>query len=131
MARSDEACQMLAAAERDFRALAGMADPDVFADEVFGFHAQQAIEKSLKAWLSLIDVEYPRTHDISLLLSVLKEHGESAEPFEELVEFNSYAVQYRYGAFSDVGAPLDRSSVVDRVGDLLAFVRSKVDASTG
>jgi len=107
MALCDEARQMLAAADRDFRALAAMTDPDVFADEVFGFHAQQAIEKSLKAWLSLIDLEYPRTHDMSLLLSVLDEHGESVEPFEELVEFNSYAVQYRYGAYVDLGEPLD------------------------
>ena len=53
MAPSDEAHQMLAAATKDWRALAGMADPDVFADEIFGFHAQQAAEKALKAWLSL------------------------------------------------------------------------------
>ena len=43
MALSDEARQILAAAHRDWRALAGMADPEVFADEVFGFHAQQAV----------------------------------------------------------------------------------------
>jgi len=61
MALSDEARQMLAAAYKDWRALAGMADPDVFADEVFGFHAQQAVEKALKAWLALLGVEYPRT----------------------------------------------------------------------
>ena len=29
-----------------------MGDVIVFADEIFGFHAQQAIEKSLKAWLA-------------------------------------------------------------------------------
>ena len=39
MAPSDEARQMLAAAYKDWRALAGMADPNVFADEIFGFHA--------------------------------------------------------------------------------------------
>lgn len=39
MEPSDEARRMLAAAAKDWRALAGMTDPDVFADEVFGFHA--------------------------------------------------------------------------------------------
>lgn len=52
-----------------------------------------------------------------------------AEPFEELVEFNSYAVQYRYGAYTELGDPLDRLSVVERVGTLLRMVRSKADAS--
>lgn len=42
-----------AAGTKDLRALQGMSDPDVFADEVFGFHAQQAAEKALKAWLAV------------------------------------------------------------------------------
>ena len=46
MAPSDEARQMLTAATKDWRALAGMTDPNVFADEIFGFHAQQATEKA-------------------------------------------------------------------------------------
>ncbi|WP_372703813.1 hypothetical protein [Candidatus Accumulibacter contiguus] len=29
-----------------------MIDNPLFADEIFGFHAQQAIEKALKAWLA-------------------------------------------------------------------------------
>ena len=31
-----------------------MRDVDIFADEIFGFHAQQAAEKLLKAWLALL-----------------------------------------------------------------------------
>lgn len=65
MASFEEACLLLAAANRDFRALRGMTDSSVFADEIFGFHAQQAAEKALKAWLAVLDVEYPRTHDAS------------------------------------------------------------------
>lgn len=37
-------------AARDYRALCGMEDPETFSDEIFGFHVQQAVEKSLKAW---------------------------------------------------------------------------------
>ena len=126
----DEARQMLAAASRDFRALTGMFEPEVFADEVFGFHVQQAVEKALKAWLSLLSVEYPRTHDISLLLGILDAKGERVELFEDLVEFNSYAVQYRYEAFTEVGEPLERPSVTRRVEELLRLVQLKVDQST-
>jgi HEPN domain-containing protein len=32
-----------------------MGDPQVFTDTIFGFHAQQAIEKAVKAWLVLYD----------------------------------------------------------------------------
>ncbi len=44
-----QAAAMLRIAQRDLAALYGMADAAVFADEIFGFHAQQAIEKCLKA----------------------------------------------------------------------------------
>ena len=44
---------LLEAAEFDVSALRGMGDAAVFADAVFGFHVQQAAEKSFKAWLAL------------------------------------------------------------------------------
>ena len=55
---------LLAAAERDITALRGMADTDVFADEIFGFHVQQAAEKLFKPNRSLLEDPYPATHDI-------------------------------------------------------------------
>ena len=36
----EHARRLILAARRDLRALAGMEDPHVFAEEVFGFHAQ-------------------------------------------------------------------------------------------
>lgn len=126
MAFSDEARQMLAAARKDWRAVVGMADPEVFADEVFGFHAQQAVEKALKAWLALLGVEYPRTHDLSLLLNTLTECGQEVESLYEFIEFTPYAVQYRYDAFEEVGDPLDRSVASDRVAELLSMIEQKV-----
>ena len=51
MHAADHAQDLLRMARKDFDALRGMLDHPLFADEIFGFHAQQAIEKSLKAWL--------------------------------------------------------------------------------
>ncbi len=127
MAASDEARSLLAAADKDCRALAGMADQEAFADEVFGFHAQQAAEKALKAWLSLIGVEYPRTHDLSLLLGVLEDHGQAVESLYEMIEFNPYAVQYRYQAFDEIGSALDRHSVIADIGDLLRRIQVMIE----
>lgn len=68
---------MLEAARKDLRALEGMRDAEIFADEIFGFHAQQAVEKGLKAWFSLLGVNYPRIHDIEELLTMLESQGTS------------------------------------------------------
>ena len=129
MAGSDEAQHLLAAARKDWYALHGMADGEVFADEIFGFHAQQAVEKALKAWLSLLGVEYPKTHDLTLLLNDLQAHGEDVESLQDFVEFNPYAVQFRYDAFDELGIPLDRKAVTIRIGQLLQRVGQLIDAA--
>lgn len=38
---------------------------------VVGFHAQQAVEKYLKAFLTWHQVEFTKTHDIGLLLALV------------------------------------------------------------
>ena len=40
-----QARTLFGAATRDLVAIRGMFDPEVFADEIFGFHVQQAAEK--------------------------------------------------------------------------------------
>jgi HEPN domain-containing protein len=119
MVAYDEARQLLLASKKDLKALQGMTDEDTFADEIYGFHAQQAVEKALKAWLALLGVEYPKTHDITLLLSMLSAHGQSIESYYDLIEFNPYAVQFRYEAFNEIGEPLDRDAVSARVDELV------------
>jgi HEPN domain-containing protein len=41
-------------------------------DSIFGFHAQQAIEKLLKALIASRGDAYPRTHDLRQLLTYLQ-----------------------------------------------------------
>jgi HEPN domain-containing protein len=62
MSDPEHARLLLEMAEKDLRALGGMTDDEIFADSIFSFHAQQAVEKALKAWCSLRGVRYPRTH---------------------------------------------------------------------
>jgi HEPN domain-containing protein len=58
MARLKHAASMLQMARRDHDALlATVALPQV-ADSIYGFHAQQAVEKALKAWLALRGEHY-------------------------------------------------------------------------
>ncbi len=97
MSPTDTPRELLDLARKDFKAaliLARAEDPQT---DAAGFHLQQAVEKSLKAWLALKGVAYPRTHDLSLLLGLLEDQGQSIEPcFWGLLELNPFAVQFRY-----------------------------------
>ncbi len=58
---------LLEMAHKDLKALAGMSDTETFVDEVYGFHAQQVVEKTLKAWLVILGCDYSKTHNIRVL----------------------------------------------------------------
>lgn len=113
-------------ARKDFDALRGMIDNPLFADEIFGFHAQQAVEKSLKAWLALLFVDFPLTHDVSRLLALLEEVGaEGAEGYWHLVELNMFAVQARYeSGLMEFEQALDRAAILEDIQALLVVVEA-------
>ena len=119
MSGSEEAARLLDMAAKDFRAAGGMSDPQQFDDEVFGFHIQQATEKTLKAWLCLLGHQYPRTHDLTLLLHLLADCGQRCHDHLLLVEFNAFAVQYRYEAYEGMDDLIDRTAAMTRIGSLL------------
>ena len=56
MADLEHARSMLRMAHRDFNALVGMQSNLLFADEIFGFHVQQAVEKGLKAGYASVKI---------------------------------------------------------------------------
>ncbi|MCY4379420.1 MAG: HEPN domain-containing protein [Candidatus Dadabacteria bacterium] len=119
----EQVAVLLEAAERDFSALRAMGNNPDFADEIFGFHAQQAAEKSFKAWLALLGEGYPTTHDLIRLLKMLIQHDENATRFKALGDYGPYAVQFRY--ITDPSArPLDRDAAVKHLEALLEHVRS-------
>ena len=126
MSDLEQAQMLLAAAERDHSALHGMDDPAVFADEIFGFHAQQAVEKLLKAWLASLGETYPLSHDLASLLDMLSVRSLDVARFDELVDYTRYAVRLRYAAADPGAKPLDRSKTVGQVDVLLEEVRRRL-----
>ncbi|MCD6460375.1 HEPN domain-containing protein [bacterium] len=113
---------MLKIANKDLKALKGMLDEKVFEDNIFGFHVQQTIEKALKAWLATLDIKYPHSHDINLLLNLLAKNGCNVSDYEHLVEYNIFAVQYRYEAYDDLDEPIDRKSIITYLEELLKHI---------
>jgi HEPN domain-containing protein len=123
----EQARHFLSVAARDYRALGGMKDPEVFSDEIFGFHVQQAVEKALKAWLCALGVPFPRTHDLDELGALLEEAGQEIPKFlHTLLEFTDFAVAFRYEAFPDLEGDIDRRGCIDGVSLLLQHVQQIV-----
>jgi len=118
---------MLTMAHKDLKALKGMTDPDLFEEEIFGFHAQQAVEKALKAWLALVGREYPLTHDISALLANLESGGLDVKQFWGLVEYNVFAIRFRYESLEGYDQTLDRDASVEAVNELVQFVQRLIE----
>lgn len=105
---------LMDAALRDMRALTGMLNEDVFANEVFGLHVQQAVEKSLKAWIAGLGELYLYTHDLSILLRQLEELGCEIDSYKYFIPFSSFATQVRYEGADD-DAAIERKSALKQV----------------
>lgn len=93
----EEALRLLRLAEKDLRAFLVMKDhPDV----TFGiacFHAQQAVEKSIKAILFFHGIEFRRIHDLEELAALLSRNGvDTPVSIAQIGRLNPFAVSVRY-----------------------------------
>ncbi len=103
-----------------------MTDSEIFAEQIFGFHAHQIAEKVLKAWIAALGLEYPYTHDLSALLRVIEGSGAKVEHLRDLAEYNPFAVQFRYEAFDWSGEALDRTASLVRLRALVEEIQGVV-----
>ncbi|OHB64386.1 MAG: hypothetical protein A2Y76_02105 [Planctomycetes bacterium RBG_13_60_9] len=110
--------QWLEKAEDDWRLSHRLAADSEFYAEATAFHAQQAVEKYLKAFLTWHQVEFPKTHDIKRLLRLVSEcDPDLAQDLSDAATLTVYAVEYRYpGEYSPVTKAEATSAVaiVDR-----------------
>lgn len=118
MKRPEElARRFLTLADRDIRAFRKLSDDPDIDDEIVGFHAQQAVEKCLKAVLAKHRVEVRKTHDLQALLDLLIQNNLPAPPGREGIDaLGPFAVELRYDLVAT--EPLDRAqarAVVDSV----------------
>jgi HEPN domain-containing protein len=93
----DLAEQLLHKAADDEAAVRAMLPLESVADTIVGFHAQQAVEKSLKAVLAAREVEFPFIHDIGGLADLCGEAGTSLpEELDGADRLTPYAAGLRY-----------------------------------
>ena len=75
-------------------------------EAILGFHAQQAVEKLIKALLTELNVPFEMTHDLTRLHKLLDAAGESLPltpiPLRDL---NDFSVFYRYDLLFQYAVP--------------------------
>jgi HEPN domain-containing protein len=102
-------------------------DPEV-PDDLIGFHAQQALEKLLKAALAYAGVAPPRIHDLGELVALLGDAGlsppASASEARALVP---WAVEFRYDDILD--EQLDRVAACKTVVQVRAWLDGLLDGT--
>lgn len=126
MPDTDSARGYLAAARRDAGALVGMSDEQVFPLEIFGFHVQQAIEKAIKAWLCLRDIDPPPSHNLRHLLVLLENSGVRIDDWWDVVGLTAFAVQFRYEAYESIDSAFDRNYWQQRTATLIETVQTQI-----
>ncbi len=68
-----------------------------FLNDVVCFHAQQCVEKYLKALLTSRRIAFPKTHDLLDLLELVKSKAITLELLRpDLTYLQPYAVEFRY-----------------------------------
>jgi len=121
MSPAEDAALLLRIVRRHLQAMRLNLDP-LYPDEEWGFQAQQALEKLLKAALVLRDQPAPRTHellDLALLLN---------EPLPEVPhKLQVFAVEARYEA-GPYALPASSVVLLDDLERCLRFWRPRSKA---
>ena len=115
--------QWLAKAEEDFGVAKHLVTEGTSYLSAAGFHAQQAAEKFLKAFLVWHQIEFPKTHDLDELLDLAATvDSHLAESLCSTTILSSYGVDIRYPSDFPQMRPEDARQAVD----LAAHVRNVI-----
>lgn len=92
--------------------------------DVACFHAQQAVEKTLKAYLVWLEIEFPKTHVLEDLLDLIAQKDRSLENWrEKLQPMTPFAVETRYPEFS-LPAWKETNQVVESAEKFSEFMKT-------
>ena len=92
-----QAAELLILARRDQVAAAAFKSLPEIDFSIIAFHAQQCIEKCMKAALAQHGITYPRTHDLDDLYKLLSASGLAMPVSRELLnDITPYAVTSRH-----------------------------------
>jgi len=126
--RADSPERWLANARADL-ALARVALPPGGLFEHLCFHAQQAVEKSIKAVLIANGIEFPFTHSIQALLDLLPPKLASAAELSNAVDLSPYAVTGRYPGESEPVTESDWRDAIHIAESVVGWAESVIHSN--
>jgi HEPN domain-containing protein len=124
----DHALALLARAEGDLYVVRRLqTEPDA-PRWVLGFHAQQGVEKALKAVLSAAGLAYPRTHNLVMLAELLRTAALPLPPdCEEFGRLTPFGVALRYEDIAaDEPLPLEPVRLEAVVAGTIGWARERL-----
>ena len=100
-------------------------------DESIGFHAQQAVEKWLKAVVASRGEDFEYTHDLRRLVALARVDSADEAPFDiqRAVALTEYAVPLRYEDLLDA-EPLNRPATVALLDEVEAWAKGELQEIT-
>ena len=97
-------------------------------DEIFGFHAQQAVEKLLKARLTSLDVDYPKVHNLLTMVELLDAAKESLpNDLSDLFHLTPFATTFRYEEVEEF-VVLDRAKTRAKIAQPHELIHGRIAA---
>jgi HEPN domain-containing protein len=101
-------------------------------ESLIAFHAQQAMEKSLKAVLVRFQVEFRKTHDLEELAELIADAGLNwPAEFEKVAEFTPFATQSRYPGFDEPVTLAKVDEAIAAAEQVLAWAKRVLDKASG
>jgi HEPN domain-containing protein len=102
----------------------------MFPVDIYGFHAQQAVEKLLKAALVIQAGGFPQIHRLEVLIDLLAQACPEVLRFDDLRALTPFAVRLRYDLLPSETTPsLDGPRVRKRIAELRTWVESIIEAA--
>jgi HEPN domain-containing protein len=94
--------------------------------DVACFHAQQSAEKTLKAYLVWLKIEFPKTHLLGDLLDLIAQEDLSLENWREgLQAMTPFAVETRYPEFT-LPSVEETKGAIQTAQEVLEFVQTRL-----
>ncbi|MGH2936642.1 MAG: HEPN domain-containing protein [Solirubrobacterales bacterium] len=117
---------LLRKAGEDATAVREFANNPEIADSIIGFHAQQAVEKWLKAVTAANGTRHSTIHDIDRLVEIVESTGvEVPLDRDRLAVLTQYAVPLRYDELLD-SESLEREVLVALVDEMAEWVTIQI-----
>ena len=91
------------------------------------FHAQQAAEKALKAYLAwLSDRRIPRTHNLRALTEAVRAQGGDAPPEDAVAALSDYATDVRYPDEPRIPTAQEAREAMALAREVVSFVCERI-----